>query len=281
MVVNKQQIVEYYESCEIDYKLIWNLNKSLAMHFGYWDDKVKNFPEALERENEILAEIVKVKKSDTILDAGCGIGGSAVYLTKKFGCKVIGITLSQKQVDSAIKNAAENKVDKLTNFRVNDFAKTNFENNSFDVIWGIESVCHVNEKESFIKEASRLLKKGGRLIIADGFASKSSYDSSEKPLMTNWLKGWSVNSLSTVEDFKTSLKKLKFRKISYRNVTNNIIPSSRRLYLYSFPALIFGKITEILAIRNKTQTGNIIAAHYQYKAIKRNLWEYGIFYAEK
>lgn len=251
------------------------------MHSGYWDDETKNFSQALQRENEILAEIAKVRKSDTILDAGCGVGGSAIFLAKKFGCKVIGIALSQNQIDSAIKNAEENKVDKLTNFKVNDFTKTNFNNNSFDVIWAIESVCHADNKKSFIKEALRLLKKGGRIIIADGFASKTDYNLVEKHLMTNWLKGWAINSLSTKEDFKNLLKKLKFRKISYRNVTKNVMPSSRRLYFYSFPALIFGKIAEILGIRNKTQTGNIIAAHYQYKAIKRNLWEYGIFYAEK
>ena len=278
---DKQQIIKYYDSCEIDYKLIWNLNKSLAMHFGYWDDKTKNFSQALQRENEILAEIAKIKRTDTVLDAGCGVGGSAIFLAKKFGCRVTGITLSQNQVNSAIKNAEENKVNNFTNFKVGNFTKTDFDNNSFDVIWAIESVCHANNREKFIEEASRILKNGGRLIIADGFASKTDYDSAWKHLMTSWLNGWCINSLDTKEDFENSLKKSKFKKISYRNVTKNIMPSSRRLYFYSFPALVFGKIAEILGIRNKTQTGNIVAAHYQYKATKRNLWEYGIFYAEK
>ena len=45
--------------------------------------------------------------------------------------------------------------------------------------------------------------------------------------------------------------------------------------------MFFGKIAEFLKIRTKTQTGNIVAALYQHKALLKKLWEYGIFYAEK
>lgn len=49
-----KQIINYYETCEIVYKLFWNLDQSHAMHAGYWDEKVKNLTEALERQNEVL-----------------------------------------------------------------------------------------------------------------------------------------------------------------------------------------------------------------------------------
>jgi hypothetical protein len=45
--------------------------------------------------------------------------------------------------------------------------------------------------------------------------------------------------------------------------------------------MFFGKIAEFLKLRTKTQTGNIIAARYQYIALLKGLWKYGIFYAEK
>ena len=53
--ISRQQIIDYYDSCEIDYRMIWNLDRSYAMHYGYWDEKVKNFPQAPQREKEILA----------------------------------------------------------------------------------------------------------------------------------------------------------------------------------------------------------------------------------
>lgn len=261
-------IIKYYDSCEIDYKLIWKLNKHGAMHFGLWDDRVRTFSQALIRENEVLAQIAKITKEDYVLDAGCGVGGSSVFLAKKIGCKVVGITLSEKQISSAKEFARKNDAADLVNFQIADFTKTNFEHGTFDVIWAIESVCHAYNKEDFVKEAARILKKGGRLIIADWFASKEDFSEKEKVLMKKWLNGWAVNSLDTQERFWEYLEKSNFKNIKFCDVTQNIMNSSKRLYLYSLPALFFGKLAEFLKIRNRIQTGNIIAAHYHHKALK-------------
>lgn len=279
--ITQQQIIEYYESCNIDYKLIWNLGKFGAMHFGYWDNKVKNFPQSLERENEILAEKANIKASDVVLDAGCGVGGSSIFLAEKYGCKVIGITLSNKQVIQATKKAARKGVSNNTEFLVMDFENITFPDERFDVIWAIESVCHAINKEKFIEEAFRVLKKGGRLVVADGFATKEKYQETERDIMYKWLSGWGVNFLETKEKFEKYLKVVGFKKISFSDITHQAMPSSRRMYRYSFPAIFFGKVAEFLKIRTKIQTGNIIAARYQNLALKKDLWKYGIFYAEK
>lgn len=276
-----RQIVDYYDTCDIDYRLIWNLDKSYAMHFGYWDEKVKNFPQSLERENEILAEKAKIKSSDVVLDAGCGVGGSSIFLAKKFGCKVIGITLSKKQAEQATRNAEQNGVANHTEFLVMDFENITFPDEKFDVVWAIEGVCHANSKKKFLEGINRILKPSGRLIIADGFADKKDYNDNEKDIMQKWLSGWGVNFLETIENFEKFLANTEFQKISFLDITDYVMPSSKRLYKYSLPAMFFGKIAEFLNIRTKTQTGNIIAARYQYKALLKNLWKYGIFYAEK
>lgn len=279
--ITQRQIVDYYDNCNIDYRLIWNLDKSCAMHFGYWDERVKNFSQSLERENEILAEKTKIKSTDVILDAGCGVGGSSIFLAKKFGCKVIGITLSKKQAEQATKNAERSGVANNTEFLVMDFENTTFPDENFDVVWAIESICHANNKKKFLGGMSRILKIGGRLIIADGFAVKENYDESEKKIMQRWLSGWGVNSLETTKNFEKFLEDSRFQKISFSDITNRVMLSSKRLYKYSFPAMFFGKIAEFLKIRTKTQTGNIVAARYQHIALQKDLWKYGIFYAEK
>lgn len=277
----QQQIVDYYDKCNIDYRLIWDLDNSYAMHFAYWDEKVKNFSQSLERENEILAEKVKIKSSDLVLDTGCGVGGSSIFLAKKFGCKVIGITLSKQQAEQATKNAERNGVANNTEFLVMDFENTSFPDEKFDVVWAIESICHANNKKKFIEGAFRMLKQGGRLVVADGFATKEHYNEIEEKIMQKWLFGWGVNSLETTESFLKFLEDIGFQKISFSDITNYVMPSSKRLYKYSFPALFFGKIAEFFKIRTKTQTGNIVAARYQHIALQKDLWKYGIFYAEK
>jgi cyclopropane fatty-acyl-phospholipid synthase-like methyltransferase len=251
------------------------------MHFGYWDETVKNFPQSLARENDILAAMVKIKSTDVVLDAGCGVGGSAIFLARKFGCKAIGISLSKQQAEQATINAQQSGVADNTAFFVMDFENLTFPDQKFDVVWAIESVCHANSKKTFLEGAHRILKPGGRLIIADGFAAKNDYNNNEKQIMEKWLSGWGVNALETKERFKQFLIDVGFQKISYSTITHHVMPSSKRLYQYSFPALFFGKIAEFFKIRTKTQTGNIIAARYQHIALKKDLWEYGIFYAEK
>lgn len=69
--------------------------------------------------------------------------------------------------------------------------------------------------------------------------------------------------------------------MKYENVTDHIMPSAKRLYLCSYPGLFFGKIMEKLKIRSKVQTGNIVAAHFQYQVLKRKHFEYVIFYVGK
>ena len=51
-----KRIIEYYKDTENAYKDSWDLNNSLAIHYGYWDEKVNSFPESLLRMNEIMIE---------------------------------------------------------------------------------------------------------------------------------------------------------------------------------------------------------------------------------
>jgi cyclopropane fatty-acyl-phospholipid synthase-like methyltransferase len=278
---NKSRIVKYYNTCEIDYKLFWELERSLAMHAGYWDETTATLTEALARENQVLAEWAHVSPQDRILDAGCGIGGSAIYLAKYFGCHVTGITLSEKQAATARQKAKEHGVEALTHFQVIDYCNTPFPDASFNIIWGLESICHTLEKSTFVTEAFRLLKPKGRLIVADGFALKEKYTPNEHYGMKKWLQGWAVDSLDTMQSFKKHLQNSGFENISYRDITKNVMPSSKRLYWISFPAFVFSKMGEWINLRTPVQTENIKGAYYQYKTLNARLWSYGVFVAQK
>ncbi|WP_068467662.1 SAM-dependent methyltransferase [Candidatus Protochlamydia phocaeensis] len=279
--MKKEQIVHYYDTCEADYRLLWDLDYSHAMHAGYWDEKTKNLRQALRRENEILAQRASIKKTDRVLDAGCGVGGSAIFLAQTYGCDVVGITLSEKQVLSARRNAEKAKVKPLPTFAVMDYTRTTFPNESFDVVWAIESVCHVEDKALFIREAFRLLKKGGRLILADGFAAQPDYEGADRARMERWLNGWGVKELDMASEFEDKLVEAGFSNIAFRDVTPHVMPSSKRLYIYSWPAIILSKLGELMGKRTVSQTENLYGARCQYQTLKKGLWRYGIFFAVK
>lgn len=156
-----KKIEEYYNSTENAYKDSWDLDHSLAIHFGYWDIKVSSFRQSLLRMNEIMMEAARIGPGDHVLDAGCGVGGSSIFIASKIGCRVTGITLSERQVGQAKKNAEGKGLVDLVEFRQMDYGATSFEDASFDVVWGCESICYADDKEQFIRESYRILKPGG------------------------------------------------------------------------------------------------------------------------
>jgi len=271
-----QHIIDYYLNTENAYKDSWDLNNSLAIHYGYWDEKVKNFSQSLIRMNEVMMEAAAIKSTDRVLDAGCGIGGSSIYLAGKAGSLVTGISLSERQIEQAKDLATQKGVNKLTNFQVMNYCTTDFPSNSFDVVWGCESICYADSKEEFINEAYRLLKPGGRLIVADGFVTD--FKNNESPIIRQWIDGWQVNYLETPERFKQFMHSTGFNNISYRNISKYTAHSSRRLYKFYFLANLYLLWKTIIFSNRATsmQKKNITACKFQYLGMKKRLWQYGL-----
>jgi tocopherol O-methyltransferase len=279
--VASQQIIDYYDHCQVDYSIVWHLKTHLSMHYGYWDKDVKNLRGALLRLNDELAIKAGITDSDAVLDAGCGVGGSSVYLANKYGCNVTGITLSKKQAAFATAQAANKGLSHKVDFQVRDFTATNFPDESFDVVWAIESVCHANEKADFLKEAFRVLKKGGRLIMADFFRNKQELDKEGQYWMNNWAATWAIPEFEYDKAFVAKAKNAGFTSVETNDVTENILPSARRLYYCFIPGIICDGTLRILGKRKPENKSNVWSTYYQYQALKRGFWNYHIFKATK
>lgn len=102
-----------------------------------------------------------------VLDVGCGVGGTSRYLAKQLGsnAQVTGITLSPNQVNRATELAVEQGVPNAK-FTVMDALKMDFPDNSFDIVWACESGEHMPDKKAYINEMMRVLKPGGKYVMA-------------------------------------------------------------------------------------------------------------------
>jgi len=145
------------------YRLVWGDN----IHLGVPCNDACPHPEAMEHTNEIMAEIANMEKGAKVLDMGCGYGGTARYLARECGCSVVGINVSEKELEVAKATAREaGLVDSLT-FERGDFHSLRYADESFDVVWSQEAFLHGADKNQIISEAKRVLVPGGKLIFTD------------------------------------------------------------------------------------------------------------------
>jgi tocopherol O-methyltransferase len=107
-----------------------------------------------------------VRQASHILDVGCGIGGSSLYLAQKFDAAVTGITLSPVQARRATERAQAAHLMTPAQFLVADALQMPFGDQSFDLVWSLESGEHMPDKLKFLEECDRVLKPGGTLVMA-------------------------------------------------------------------------------------------------------------------
>lgn len=276
--MNKKAVSDYYDYTLPFYKYFWHKNAgSYAIHYGFWDKNTKNLEDALQNTNKFLADKAQIQKGDFVLDAGCGIGGSSIWLAKNLHANVTGIAISEKQIKEAKRLAQRINVHTLTKFYVMNYLKTDFKSNSFDVVWAIESVCHAEDKKDFIKEAYRLLKKEGILIVADGFIKRQPKNDAEHTILNDFNAGLALPNLASVDYFRRALKEVGFSQIRFWDKTIEVFPSSKRLYDMCKIGYPLAKVTEKLGITSPILTKNNLAGIAQYKALQIDLGVYGVF----
>lgn len=182
--------------------LSWRTIIGPHIHHGYYSTAKISF---VENAQEILleklcAEIV-IKRGMQILDVGCGMGETSLYLARKYGARMIGITLSQEQKAMACQLATENKELDL-DFRIDDaHLLKSIAENSQDLVWSLESCEQFYDKEEFIKQAFRVLKPGGQLMIATWCADKEHFEGNAAKRYYSICKEFLLPYMPTKEEY--------------------------------------------------------------------------------
>ena len=280
MKFTNREIADYYNSTQNHYENWWKLKEVHALHYGMWDKNTKNFAASLLNTNRTLMNIAQVSSSDKVLDAGCGVGGTSFFLNKTKGAEVIGISLSEKQITTAKEAASKLKNSDKLNFHLMDYCNTTFENESFDVVWACESMCHTENKSDFLEECFRILKHGGRLIISDYFLTPKKKDS--KSWIDRWLNTWGVPNITSEKNFVKSARASGFNKIDTFDFTEKIQKSAKRMYLFSLLGTVPSELYNIFHPNvSRFAKKHYQSGYYQYKALQNNLWKYKVVLAVK
>ena len=172
-----QQIQKFYDASSGLWEQIWGEH----MHHGYYGVAGNHRKDRRQAQIDLIEEMLawaEVGQAAEILDVGCGIGGSSLYLADKFNANVVGITLSPVQASRAVERAqaigmngdangaASAQKRPYAQFQVVDALNTPFADHQFDFIWSMESGEHMPDKLQFLQECYRLLKPDGVFLMA-------------------------------------------------------------------------------------------------------------------
>lgn len=274
-------VISYYDSTWFDYRWLWLNRDNNAIHFGYHDEQRRSHSGSLLNTNRVLAELAAVAPGDRVLDAGCGIAGSGVWLAEQRDATVVGITPVRTQVERARRIIAARNLAHAVTVEQADYIATPFADASFDVVWALESVCHAQAKAAFYRESSRLLRAGGRLVIAEYMRALRPLPSADEMLLGQWLRSWMIPDLDTMQEHVQHARESGFTNIEVRDVTANVRRSLRRLYVLSLAGLPTSRVLHKLRLRGAVSNGNVLGSLYQYRALRRASWVYGILTARK
>jgi cyclopropane fatty-acyl-phospholipid synthase-like methyltransferase len=270
------RVVHYYDQTRFDYRTVWHNSDNLAFHFGHYEPGILEHAHALSNANQVLARIAGIEAGNRVLDAGCGVGGSSLWLARHLAVDVVGITPVEHQVSTARQVARRRGLQHRATFEQADYTRAPFPDASFDVVWALESLCHAVDKGAFYREAFRLLRPGGRLVVAEYVRATRHLDPAASKLMGEWLAGWSMPDIDTADEHVSAAGHAGFAGVRLVDHTWSTRRSLRRLYKLSLAAWPVDRVLHGLGLRSKAQHGNVVASRRQYELLKRGAWFYGI-----
>ena len=264
------------------------------IHLGYYTDdeikdgyKKKDFIEAKYNFTQRMisfGNIIDGSKEDLqILDVGCGIGGTSRYLAKALPkSNVVGITLSEAQQERATSLAKERKIPNAA-FQVMDALNMTFPDNSFDVVWGCESGEHMPDKEKYIQEMTRVLRPGGKLVVATWCQrdnATQSFTAEENRALDFLYSEWSHPYFISIPDYRKIMQATNLlTDITTDDWTTNTIASWRHsIWVGVFdpwPVIRAGPRMWWKCLRDG------ICLERMHRAFDRGLMQYGMFSATK
>src|SRR5215471_8160087 len=155
-----QEIRDHYDQFAWAYRRYWGDH----IHHGLFVSGEEDPQQAQEKMLRHCATRAGLQPAMRVLDVGCGHGGTASFLAREFSCRVLGLTISQTQLEVARKLCGS--LDGAASFELADAESYAFPAATFDVIWNMESSDHFFDKAAYFRKAATALKPGGKLMVA-------------------------------------------------------------------------------------------------------------------
>jgi Methylase involved in ubiquinone/menaquinone biosynthesis len=142
---------------------VWGGN----LHLGLFETPEEPLLAAQLRANRHMAAAADLRPGQVVIEAACGVGGTARFLAKEQGVRVRATNIAEMQLTEARELAEKAGLSHLLEFRFADYHNLPFVDASCDVWWCQEALLYSVDKRRVFDEAMRVVRPGGRLIMSD------------------------------------------------------------------------------------------------------------------
>ncbi|MER6252768.1 methyltransferase domain-containing protein [Streptomyces sp. NPDC001584] len=195
------------------------------IHVGYWDDEADHSPMqvATDRLTDLVVERLVPVEGQHLLDVGCGHGSTAARIAASHAVRITGVSVSDYQVDLANSRPQPPELPGRATFQLADAMELPFPDETFDGAYAIESLMHMKDQEAAIRHIARVLRPGGRLVIAE-HGLEGDLDSPDAARMADAYTFFKF-ALST-DGYRKMLRESGLEVVDHTDITENV----RRCY---------------------------------------------------
>jgi cyclopropane fatty-acyl-phospholipid synthase-like methyltransferase len=167
---------------------------------------------------------LNLSAGDHVLEMASGSGGPALYLAKKFKCRITGLDINEEGIKTASQSAVNANVTNAKFQLANVDERLPFDDETFDAVMCTDSMNHFRDRLSYFREWHRVLKTGQRTIFTDPVVITGPVSNEELAARSN-IGFFLFVPLETTEKF---IGEAGFKLIRREDVTSNIALTSGR-----------------------------------------------------
>ena len=235
------RVIHHYTTCTEDFYLRDHHDEHI--HFGYWDavdvagacqhiDRSVALPAALRRLIEVVVTPLRIQRDQLVVDAGCGVGGTARFLAREYGCNVIGLDCTPSQIALARQKteSAPTRPGARIDYRVTDVTRPwAIDPESIDAVVNIENALYYQRRRAFLTEVTKALRPGGRLALTDWMRvdpmTAAEYVEHINPICQHWF-AWNLESL---ESYEKLLAQAGLEVLELEDLGPHVLPMAHQL----------------------------------------------------